>query len=164
MDGTLIKDTMNENKSIVQRLFNEVFNNKKDEVLEEIVSGTFVAHHPAFPEGIHGIKGLQNMVLDFRKGFPDIHYEIQDIVADGGDRVAVRWIATGTNTGKFLGMPASKRAVQITGTDIFKITDRKIAEAWVNSDFMTLFQQLHVIPTPNSFMSKFFFVLMKIFS
>lgn len=63
-----------------------------------------------------------------------------------GDKVAVRWIAHGTNQGVFLGIPPTGKKVAVTGIDIFRIAHDKLQEAWVNSDILGMLQQMGVIP------------------
>ena len=136
----------NDNKAVIERFFEDVFNRQSQEAAAEIIAPDFVAHHPAFPDGIRGVQGLMQMVGMFRAGFPDLHYEIDDLVAEA-DKVAVRWHATGTHTGAFMNVPATDKAVVVTGTDIFRVADGQCMEAWVNSDFFGLFQQLGAIPS-----------------
>jgi predicted ester cyclase len=65
-----------------------------------------------------------------------------------GDRVAVRLIWRGTNTGSFNGMPPTGKPVAFGTTNIFRGANRKIAENWPQVDMMTLMQQLGAVPTP----------------
>jgi predicted ester cyclase len=51
-----------------------------------------------------------------------------------GDRVAIRWSAGGVHAGNLLGVPATGRRVDITGIDIFRVKDGKLAEMWQNWD------------------------------
>lgn len=136
----------NDNKAVIERFFEDVFNRQSEEAAAEVLAPSFVAHHPAFPDGIRGVQGLMQMVGMFRAGFPDLHYVTDDLVAEG-DRVAVRWHATGTHTGAFMNVPATGNEVVVTGTDIFRVEDGQCVEAWVNSDFFGLFQQLGAIPS-----------------
>lgn len=134
-------------QSLVLRLFEEVFNRQDARAAGEVISPDFVAHHPAFPEGIRGVEGMLQMVGMFRAGFPNLNYTVMDEVAQG-QRVAARWVATGTHQGTFLGIPATGRTVHVLGTDIFRAEGGQLAEAWVCSDFFGLFQQLGAFPPP----------------
>jgi steroid delta-isomerase-like uncharacterized protein len=137
--------TAEQNKVLVRRFFEEVFNKMDQHAAAEIIAPGFVAHHPAFPDGIRGPEGIMQMTGMFHAAFPDLHYNPQDLVAEG-DKVAVRWLASGTHRGPFQGFPATGKSVTITGTDIFRLGASQLEEAWVNSDFLGLMQQLGMIP------------------
>ena len=134
-------------KSLVQRFFAEVFNQQHRDTAAEILAADFVAHHPAFPDGIRGPEGIMQSVAMFRTGFPDLHYTLEDLIAEH-DKVAVRWRASGTHQGTFLHIAPTGNGMAITGIDIFRIADGQIVEAWVNSDFLSLLQQIGDIPAP----------------
>ena len=134
-----------ENKELCRRFFEEVFNKLDQNTATEIISPRFVTHHPAYPEGIHGIEGVNQVIATFRGGLPDLQYTIQDMIAEG-DKVVVRWIAHGTHQGTFLGIPPTGKKVAATGIDIFRIAFGKLEEAWVNSDILGLLQQIGAIP------------------
>lgn len=63
-----------------------------------------------------------------------------------GDRVAIRWSAGGVHAGNLLGVPATGRRVDITGIDIFRVKDGKLAEMWQNWDQLGMMQQIGAIP------------------
>src|SRR5712691_5019663 len=138
--------TVEQNKVLVRRFFEEVLNKVDQRAAAEIIAPDFIAHHPAFLDGIRGPEGIMQMTGMFHAAFPDLHYDPQDLVAEG-DRVAVRWSASGTHRGPFQGFPATGKAVTITGIDIFRVGSKQLEEAWVNSDFLGLMQQLGMIPT-----------------
>ena len=110
-----------------------------------LMAPDFVAHHPAFPDGIRGPQGMAQTGAMFRSAFPDLEYTIEDRVAER-DKVVVRWTATGTHHGAFLGLEPTGRSMHITGTDIFRVREGRVAEAWVVSDFFGLFVQLGAFP------------------
>lgn len=137
---------MTENPSaLVQRFFDEVFNARSDRAAAELIAADFIAHHPSFPDGIRGPQGIMQNVAFFRGGFPDLRYRVDALIAEG-DMVAARWSATGTHKGDFLSIPPTGRPVSITGMDMFRVEDGRLVEAWVNSDFFGLMQQLGAIP------------------
>src|SRR5262245_36944111 len=111
---------LEENKTVVRRFFEEVFNQQSQTAAAALIASYLVAHHPSFPQGIRGVEGIMQMVGMFRAGFPDLHYHIEELVAEG-DRVAVRWTAHGTHRGPFMTVPASGKQVVVTGIDIFRV-------------------------------------------
>ncbi len=81
----------------------------------------------------------------FFAGFPDIHFEILDTIADG-EKVAMRFQVTGTHKGEFQGIPATGRAMNVQGMTILHFGGGKLVERWNQFDQMSLMQQLGVIP------------------
>jgi steroid delta-isomerase-like uncharacterized protein len=77
---------------------------------------------------------------------PDIHITVDEVLADG-DRTAARFTITGTDTGGFMGMPATNQSITVTGMDFMRFRDGRIAEHWGEMDMMGLLQQLGVIPS-----------------
>lgn len=135
----------NPNKAVVRRFFDEVFNGQEEAAAFEVIAAGFVAHHPSFPDGIRGPEGILGTVGFFRAGFPDLHYHVEALVAEA-DLVAVRWSARGTHQNAFMGAPPTGRAIAITGMDLFRVADGQCVEAWVNSDFLGLLQQIGALP------------------
>jgi steroid delta-isomerase-like uncharacterized protein len=76
-----------------------------------------------------------------RRGFPDLHAHIDDIVA-AGDEVAVRLTFRGTHLGDFLGMPATGRTIEYVSHEFYRIADGLVAEEWICSDTATMTSQL----------------------
>ena len=62
------------------------------------------------------------------------------------DKVVVRWTASGTHQGSLMGIPPTGKEVAVTGVDIFRVKEGKLAELWLNWDQLGLMQQLGVIP------------------
>lgn len=136
-----------DDKRLVERFFDEIFNQRDEAAAAELLADEFVAHHPAFPDGIRGVPGIMGTVAMFRGGMSDLHYVVDDLVAED-DRVACRWTATGTHDGEFMGVPATGRTVGVVGCDIFRVADGQLAEAWVVSDLLGLLQQIGGVPAP----------------
>ncbi|MGH2534691.1 MAG: ester cyclase [Thermomicrobiales bacterium] len=134
-----------QNKMLVRRGIEEIYNRGNLAVVDEVAASDFVIHLPS--EEIHGPEGAKQYVAALRGAFPDLHITIEDQIADG-DKVVTRWTARATHTGAFQGIPPTGKRGSMTGIDIDRIADGKIVECWVNSDDLGLLQQLGVIPTP----------------
>ncbi|PYQ69841.1 MAG: hypothetical protein DMG04_26870 [Acidobacteria bacterium] len=72
------------------------------------------------------------MLIEFRNSFPDLTYTVDDLVAEG-DKGGARWTARGTHQRDFKGIPATRRAVTVAGTDIFVIVNDRIVEMWTSA-------------------------------
>ena len=139
--------TQEENKAVVRRQLDELFNKGNLDLAEELLAPDFVEHDPAMPEDLHGIEAFKQYVGGYRSAFPDIHIEVEDQVAEG-DRVATRWTGTGTHEGELMGIAPTGNRAEVAGMNISRIEGGKIAESWSNYDVMGMMQQLGVTPSP----------------
>ena len=136
------------NKTVSRRFFDEVFGKGKLNVLDEIIATDHVNTGPgALPELPTGPEGAKQLVTLYRNAFPDLHFTIDEQIAEG-DKVVTRWTADGTNKGELLGMPATGKSSTVTGIVVDRIANGKIAESWGIFDQFGMMQQLGVIPTP----------------
>jgi steroid delta-isomerase-like uncharacterized protein len=134
-----------ENKVLLRRLFEEVWNHGNLAAVDELLAADYVLHDPAML--IRGPEGFKAYVSAFRAAFPDIHATIEDQIAEE-DKVAMRFTVRATHQGEFQSLPPTGKQVILTGIDIQRIADGKIAENWVNLDALGLLQQLGVVPPP----------------
>jgi len=139
-----------ENKTLVQRFFNEVCNARKLAVADEL----FSVHHsytdpssPGIPAGPEGQKQLLGI---YQTSFPDCHWQVEEMLAEG-DKVVTRWTARGTHQVELPGnppLPATGKAAIVPGVWIHQISGGKIVKSWNVWDTLGMLQQLGVIPTP----------------
>ena len=132
-----------ENKAVLRRWFDEVWNNARADVIEELFDENGIAHGLSDDSSnpIRGPRDYRPFYEAFRQGFPNLKVTIEDMVAEG-DKVAARCSVRGTHEGDFLGREATQSPVEITGITIVRIDNGKIVEAWNNFDFMTLYKQV----------------------
>ena len=136
-----------ENKALVRRWFEELFNQENLSVADEIVAQDHVAHDPVLPDLPAGPEGDKQVVNLYHGAFPDASITVEDQIAEG-DRVATRWTGRGTHQGELMGVPASGNRVEITGMTINRLSGGKIAESWTNYDAMGMMQQIGAVPSP----------------
>lgn len=140
------------NKAVSRRWYEEIFNQGKFEVADEICATNYVNVDPYGPPGGWpiGPAGTKAVVGTYRTAFPDVVFTVEDQVAEG-DKVATRWTARGSHTGPLPGGigPTGKSAV-VTGISIERFEGGKMAESRVNWDFLGMLQQLGIIPAPGS--------------
>jgi steroid delta-isomerase-like uncharacterized protein len=129
------------NKSITRRVYEEGLNQGRFDVP---YTADFVGHggRNAFThaDGMAEARG-------WREAFPDLKITVDKQVAER-DLVAVRWTARGTNTGTGNGIAATGRAVEVTGTTLFRMADGRIAEEWTCADSLGLRRQLGMLASP----------------
>ena len=115
------------NKAVAMRVFDEIFNQGKFQVADEIYAPDFRNH------GYHrsvDLKVDQDAVHAEKKAFPDLHISVQQMVAEA-DKVAVLWTFQGTHTGSgYEGLPPTGTKVDVRGMTIWRIVDGRIVEEW----------------------------------
>ncbi len=138
-----------ENKALLQRAYEQIFNRGNLDQIEEFVSADLVDHETPPPgmEGLEGIEVLRQFVKVFRDALPDLRFTAEDIIAEG-DKVAARYTMRGTHQGELMGIPPTGNRIEVTGIDIVRFEGGKMVEHWANSDELGMMQQLGVIPTP----------------
>jgi steroid delta-isomerase-like uncharacterized protein len=119
------------NKAVAMRVFDEIFNQGKFQVADEIYAPDFQNH------GLHrsvDLKTDQEAVHAEKKAFPDLRMSVQEIIAEG-DKVAVLWTFQGTHSRSgYEGLPATGTRVQVRGITIWRIVDGRILEEWSSFD------------------------------
>jgi steroid delta-isomerase-like uncharacterized protein len=135
-----------ESKALVRRQLEEVFNKHNPGAVDEFFAPDYVNHSapPGLPNDREGLKALVGMYVG---AFPDLKVTSEFEVAEG-DKVVMRWTATGTHSGELMGMPATGKRVQMTGISIARVAGGKIVEEWNEADMMGMMQQLGVVPAP----------------
>jgi predicted ester cyclase len=128
------------NKKAVEELFESCFNQGQLHVLDRLLSPDYVG-----AQGEIGPESFKRTVLGLRTAFPDIHYAVNDVVAEG-DKVAVRWRWSGTHKGSFRAFAPTGRSMTNTGTAIFQLRDGKIVGAALETDRLGFLQQMDVVP------------------
>lgn len=93
------------------------------------------------PEPLHGRDTWRAGAEEFKRAFPDLHAEVEDILA-AGDRVAVRLSMRATHRGDFMGIAATGRPVRYVSHEFYRIDDDLIAEEWICSDTASLLRQI----------------------
>jgi steroid delta-isomerase-like uncharacterized protein len=131
-------------KSIVRRLYEEVWNKRKMQLMSELVSPSHALHGPNFSGSSIGPEAYRRHVALFVAGFPDLRFTIEDTVTEG-DRVVVCWTLSGTHKGEYMGIPATNKKVSIQGITIHHIANGRIMDSYPMRDMWGMMQQLGVV-------------------
>lgn len=98
--------TENKNK---MKLFEKMINSADDKLADELIDANASFYTPASPDPLYGGQGYLSVVHWMRKGFSDVQWQLDEMVAEG-NIVAVKWTCSGTHDGEFLGTePTGKR-------------------------------------------------------
>ncbi len=132
------------NKALFRRTYEELLNRGDLSHVEEIIAPDFL-NHEAPPGMDRGPDSMRGLVMMLRTAFPDLHFTIEDLIAEG-DRVAGRLTMSGTHRGPLMGMPPTGRTVKQDHMHIARFQDGKAVEHWGVRDDLGMMQQLGVIP------------------
>ena len=135
-----------ENKALSRRVIEEIFNAGNLDLADELIAQDHVHHDPAMPEEGHGPEHMKEFANMYRTAFPDVRVQIEDQIAEE-DRVATRWVASGTHEGELMGIAPTGNRVTVAGMTIDRIANGQVAETWDNYDALGMMQQLGVIPS-----------------
>ncbi len=131
-----------ENKAIVRRTWEELFNQGKLATADELISPSFLNH--AAPGSPPGPASFRQLVLFYRNAFPDVKFTIEDILADG-DKVVMRNSFSGTHQGTFMGIAPTGRRVSQEQIHIVRVANGQVVEHWAVRDDLSLLRQLGVM-------------------
>ncbi|QDC44069.1 ester cyclase [Methylophilus medardicus] len=143
MKGTTVmaQDNIQQNKQLLAEFANAVFVQKDLRKLPNYMQPAYIQHNPLVPQGL---AGFEQFFSDWFKAVPDWHYQLEKLVAEG-DTVWAYGVYSGTQTGDWLGIPATGKPYRIHAVDIFRIEQGRLAEHWDVLDTYGLFKQLGVI-------------------
>ncbi len=132
--------TTEDNKALIHRFYEEVWNKGNVDVALEIFADDYVRHDLRPGNALPGGAGQRKIAADFRAAFPDVHNHIELMVAEG-DLVVARWMTEGTNTGPWNGVPPTGKRIAYASVNIFRIADGKVVEIWNHRDDLGVMQQ-----------------------
>jgi predicted ester cyclase len=130
-------------ESFLHRWFEEVWNNRREDAIDEMLDDDVVGHGLTNAEGdtIRGKEDFKNLHRTFLSTYPDLKITVEDIVTEG-DKMAGRCRVSATHAGEGLGLAPTNQPVEFTGMIIVRVNDGKIVEAWNEFDFMKMFTQI----------------------
>jgi steroid delta-isomerase-like uncharacterized protein len=141
------ENILDQNKELARRFYDECWNQGKVERLDQYVTKDCRYHDPAFPSLKSGINDLGSHIAMCRKAFPDLRFNLDDMIAER-DEVVVHWTANGTHQGQFLGVAPTRRTASVSGTSIYRIKNQKIVEQFADWNLLTLLEQLGAATVP----------------
>ena len=132
-----------ENEAVVWRFYEQMCNEGKNELADELFTADHVLHDPQILAGT-GPQGVAEVVATYQNGV-DGHWGIEEMFS-ARDRVVVRWTGSGTHIGEINGIPPTGRAIRVDALSIHRLDDGKIAETWEIWDTLGFLQQIGVVP------------------
>jgi len=136
--------SVTENKAIVQRLVEEGWNGRRLEVFDALLAPNLANHDPNRPE-VTDLNGLKQWAQAIWSAVPDFVVQITDQIGEE-DRVAKSWVGRGTQTGVLMGIPATGKRVEFSGTTVYQLSGAKITNIRWSYDMLGMLQQIGVVP------------------
>ncbi len=134
--------TTEENKALIREFFEEVWNRGDEAAIARFIAENAGGNDPDFGMGR---EGFTRQWRTWQEGFSDLHFEIEEIIAEG-DTVVARWTLTGKHTGPFLGSPPTGRAIRVGGMSMDHLRDGVLVSGFDGWDNLGLRQQLGLLP------------------
>jgi predicted ester cyclase len=138
-----MSDQEDRNTQTVLRVYEEVLNEGRLEVLDEVTWPDHVEHNP-FPQQSQGVDGLKQRASMIRAAF-NPRFTVEHVIAEG-DKVAVMWLNEGTHVGSWFGFPPTGKSVTTHGADIHLLRDGRLAEHWDVVDVTDFLAKVGVLP------------------
>lgn len=131
------------NETFLHRWFEEVWNQKREDAIDEMFAEDGIANGLNDAEGnpLRGPEGFKTLHRAFLSAYPDLIITVEDTVCEG-DKIAARCKVSATHAGEGLGVAPTNQPIEFTGLTIVKLKDGKIIEAWNEFDFMKMYSQL----------------------
>jgi steroid delta-isomerase-like uncharacterized protein len=129
-----------ENKALARRAWEEIFNQRNLDALDEFYAADAVWHQP--DQDLQGLEEVKQWLARPFEAFPDLNVTIEDVIAEG-DKVVIRYTSRGTHQGETGGLgPPTGRQIELEGIAIQHFEGDKIVEFWDRFDSLSLLQQL----------------------
>ena len=130
--------------TVMRAWFEEVWNQGREDTIQRLFTADGLAH--GLPGGpLRGPDAFRQHFQKFRGAFPDIRVDVERTVTEG-EFVAIHCRVTGTHQGDTLGIAPTGRRIDFEGVTIAKVVDGQVREGWNCFDFLTMYQQLGVLP------------------
>ena len=133
-----------ENEAVVRRFYEEMNNDRKNELAPDLFTADHQFHDPQVQAG-PGPQAVADVVSVYQDGVEG-HWQIEDIFSTD-DKVVVRWTGSGIHSGEINGIPPTGKKIRVDAISIHRCKDGKIAETWEVWDTLGFLQQIGVVPT-----------------
>jgi steroid delta-isomerase-like uncharacterized protein len=147
MPTTTLPTSTDAIKALANRFTDEVLNGRDlGPALTELVAEDFLEENPLPGQG-PGRAGLADVLNAMFTGFPDLYWDVHDLVAEG-DQIVTYSHWSGTHRGEFLGIPATGRSVSVEAWTKDRYADGRLVRSRIIMDVIGLLTQLGVVPPP----------------
>ena len=134
-----------DSKTIVRRLYEDVWNKRKLEAVSDLFSPSHALRDNNSSGSSVGPEAYKIQVAMYLAAFPDLRFVVEDTVAEK-DKLVTSWTISGTHKGEFLGVRPTNKKITIEGITIHYLANGKIIDSNVSWDALGLMRQLGVFP------------------
>ena len=146
-----------QNKALVFRFYEELWNERKTEIADEIFAENCITHQLQSGTDVVGEsrspEAVKHHIAEWLNGFPDLRFTVEQMIAEE-ETVVSRSVMRGTHTGNWLGINPTGKQISIRMIVIHRIENGKIAEDWVLVESLGFFQQLGLAPSIQEMLTK----------
>jgi|HubBroStandDraft_6_1064221.scaffolds.fasta_scaffold199956_3 steroid delta-isomerase-like uncharacterized protein len=115
----------------------------------QYIDDSYIGESETAPGPIHGRDGARQTMQTLFQAFPDLHYEIENLMTSG-EHVIVQSHLTGTHKGAFAGIAATNKKASWRNCTVVELKNGKAIRTRVYSDNVTLFRQLGILAAPKA--------------
>lgn len=132
-------------KTIVRRLYDEVWNKRRLEVVNELIAPSHALNDPHLDGSALGPDAYKAVASHFLSAFPDLRFKVEDFIVEK-NKVVACWSLSGTHQREFRGIAPARKKIAIDGVTIHHVANGKIIDSYLNVDYLSLMQQLGAVP------------------
>ncbi|WP_029112278.1 ester cyclase [Mycobacterium sp. URHB0044] len=136
-----------ESSEAVMKRFVEFINTADEQLAGQVIASDAVFYAPTHAEPLRGPGGYLELLAVLRNGFPDIHWTVEETIAEG-NRIAARFTMRGTHQGDFFGIPPTGNEISVQALNFYHLADGKIVNERGQPDLLGIMQQIGAVPTP----------------
>jgi steroid delta-isomerase-like uncharacterized protein len=133
-----------ENKAIVKRIVQEIWNGGNLDLADELIAPDYVDNVSGTGSQV-GPNGFKEAVNGVRDAFPDFVITINDMIAED-DKVVLVWTFIGTHKGELMGIEPTDKLIEFDGIYLYRFKDGKLVERSGKRDMFKLMSQLGAVP------------------
>ena len=138
--------TNEDNEAIARRIFEEIWQEQNFDAIDELIAEDYVLHDPSMPEDVEwpdGREGVRQMA-EMGGSMIDGPLEIDQMIS-AGEYVVSRWHQTGEHVGQMGNVEPTNEEVTVTGIEIDRFEDGKLAETWQEVGMIPMLVQIGAI-------------------
>lgn len=132
-------------RTLVARIF-AMWNTGDTSAVPQLYCEDYVADYRPYSYS-RGHDGIRTMVQGSRANWGDYHEELLDMVVEG-DRVALRFLSSGTHIAPFGPIPPTGKRVEREEMVFLELRDGRVARQRGLVDNLSILRQLGAVPTP----------------
>jgi predicted ester cyclase len=129
-------------RELIEKVWEAAWDHGEVDALDELLSPAYRRHGTDAEE--QDLITFKASIISTRSAFPDLTTTIDDIVIEG-DRAAIRWHSSGSQEQSFLGVPATKRRVEVSGATFARYEGDRVVEEFVTWDPRSLLTALGIL-------------------